>query len=564
MTKTILWFTIILSFIFMTWCIDKISITEKSDHWKYQEEVSKSTYNRQWFSNNSWINPSSPWALYDTNTLQENIWFQVWADQDMMLFRDNIEKWHIPSLETITYNGIFSDYHFQQPSWECETMFCPLVDYWQVDNENWIQISLWSNIKDEDFQRPPTNFVLVIDKSWSMWWALSQYYYENTQDYIYESDLCDTQNELYFAPWKKCISQEDKQIFIDDYTEISKQSRMEFAMQAMSKMLDKLREDDRIWIVLYDDSAYIAHELIKVENIDKSSLKKHLKSVRDWGGTNMESWMKKWLSLFDDDMKSWYQNRVLFITDAMPNMWDYSAWWLANMVKDASEDNIYFSFFWVAVDFQQQFVQKIWKFEWNNYFYISDAWEFSQRIVDEFDYNFFPMIFNLKMNIDNEDNIEKVYWLDNHKNELMSINTLFPTPPKTEWHRWSIILLKLKEQIQENINIQVSYKEYTGKEVETSQEIKIDNKPANTSMIKWVNLVKYTDALKESIQERDISILENIKEKLKLKEEIFQWDDKKVFEKEIKTIDKLIKLINNWEQVKQDYNPDRNKRNLEK
>lgn len=493
-----------------------------------------------------------------------NIWFKWWADQDMLLFRENIKNWHIPNLDSITYNWIFSDYHFQQAKWKCEKMFCPLADSGKIKDQNRLQISLWSNIKDQDFKRPPTNFVIVIDKSGSMGWKISQYYYENTEKYIYPNKLC-PQNKLYFKPWKKCIAKEEKKDYIQKYKEYSTKNKMTLTRESLSKITDKFREDDRIWIVLYDNDAYIAHKLIKIKNINKKSLKKHIKEIRAWGWTNMESGIKKWVSLFSEDKKSWYQNRIIFMTDAMPNIGDYSSEGLAKTVKEASEKSIHFSFFWVGVDFQQQFIQKIWNFKWNNYFFISDAWQFSQKIVEEFDYNFFPMIFNLQLSIDDENKIEKVYWLDNKWKEIINMKTLFPTPPTTLWHRWSIILLKLKEEIKDNIKLEIKYEKYNWKKTESQKQINLNSWETTAQSIKkWVILIKYVDALKKSIKKSDTSILKQTKVNLEKNKEIFEWKDKEILEKELETIDKLINLIESGEKIKDDYNPEGNKRNLKK
>jgi Mg-chelatase subunit ChlD len=61
---------------------------------------------------------------------------------------------------------------------------------------------------------------------------------------------------------------------------------------------------------------------VKVKNIDMETLQKHILEIRETGGTNMEAGMREGLSLFDDDTSqdSAYQNRLVFITDAMPNI----------------------------------------------------------------------------------------------------------------------------------------------------------------------------------------------------------------------------------------------------
>jgi hypothetical protein len=72
-----------------------------------------------------------------------------------------------------------------------------------------------------------------------------------------------------------------------------------------------------------------------------------------------------------------------------------------------------------------------------NYFFISQYYDLQRRLVDEFDYNFFPMIFDLEAKVNNEDIVDTVYGLDTNlvNGELMRVKTLFPTPPTASGYR---------------------------------------------------------------------------------------------------------------------------------
>jgi len=430
---------------------------------------------------------------------EDTIWFTVGADQDIQLFRENIANWHIPNPDVITYNGIFSDYHFDLPEWKCESTFCPLVAGAEVNGESRVQIWLWSNITESSFKRSPTNFVFVIDRSWSMDIEFDSYYYDNNIALFDDEWTACSSNETYFRPNQKCVSQWSKSKYEKDYRIAQGKTKMELAMESLSKMLDKLQPDDRVSIVLFDNNAQVAHPLIKVSDINIDKLQNHILRIKDGWGTNMEAGMELWLAQLDEfTNEDWYQNRIIFMTDAMPNIGNDSPYSLAGMVKKAAKDNIYFSFLWVWVDFQQQFIQKLAKYEGANYFFISDARDFQKRVVEEFDYNFFPMIFDLDFTIDQPELIDDVYGSDFSNSlqwEVFHINTLFPTPPTDSGHRWSIILLKLKDALTSDLTLNVWYTTIEWHELSQTVKLEKDDFNKNPTIEKAILLVQYADTL---------------------------------------------------------------------
>jgi len=499
------------------------------------------------------INSSSP------NFTRSNIAYKVWGDQDLNLFRENIKYWHIPNLNTITYNGVFSDYHFSLPQWKCEKMFCPLVALTTGEDldgkiQYYIHIGLGSNIKNEDFKRPNTNFIILIDKSGSMWERIDSYYY-----------LKDSKNNhncwewfVYFKEGNKCVAK-DKLVYYEEKVKeySSNLPKIELVKKAVIEMVDKMRPDDRIAVVLFDNKWKIVVPFVKIKNINKQKFVDHIKQIVADGGTNLEDWLKKVEELVSDDILSdWYQTRLIILTDAMPNLWDYSAEWLSKILKNLADKWVYFTFVWVWIDFQQAFVQKIAGYRWANYFFVNSSYDIYRRLVDEFDYNFFPMVYDLSFKVSNPELVDDVYGIDSNlikQNwELFHINTLFPTPPTADGYRWSIILLKLKQKLNKPLKFEVSYKlsDWKVEKVNTVLYPKLEN---DVSAKKWIVLVNYVKALKKAILDQDIDLLDKLENYMKNNKKYFTWDDEKMFEKEIKTIEKLKNLLKNWVKPERDY-----------
>jgi len=492
--------------------------------------------------------------IFSTKSLNKTMAYKVWADQDLNLFRENIKNWHIPNKNVITYNGVFGDYHFNLPNWKCEKMFCPLANLTTWTNLKWkqgyyVHIGLWSNIKKDSFKRKKTNFVLVIDKSGSMDENLNSYYYKN------KNPKCEA-GLVYFKEWNKCVNQKKLAIYEDKVKEYNNKTKMDLVKQATIEMLNKMNPEDRISVIMFDNNGYIAHPLVKLKNINKEKFKQHVNKINADNGTNMESWLNKVKEVLNDDnLNNWYQTRIIFITDAMPNIGNSSPTWLSKIVEELSNKGYYFTFLWVGIDFQQAFIQKLAKYKWSNYFFINNSYDIYKRLVDEFDYNFFPMIFNLSFKINNSKIVDKVYGLDNDikkDGELFHINTLFPTPPTADGYRGSIVLLKLKNKPEKELKFQVSYENQDG-EKENVETIVNDNVENDLSAKKWIVLVNYVNTVKQAILDQDSEILKKLWKYLKENKKDFEADDSKIFAKEIETTKKLKELLKNGVKQEKDY-----------
>ena len=306
---------------------------------------------------------------------------------------------------------------------------------------------------------------------------------------------------------------------------------------------------------MFDENGQIAHPLVKIKNINKEKFKEHVNAITANGGTNMKNGLQKVNEVLDNTVMNWYQTRVIFLTDAMPNVWDASPYGLSKLVEQLSKKWIYFTFIWVWINFQQAFVQKLWKYKGANYFFIANGYDIYKRLVDEFDYNFFPMIFNLSFKIDNPEIVEKVYGLDTDlkkENELFHINTLFPTPPTADGYRGSIILLKLKHKPEKDIKFEVSYEKSDG-EVEKNESIVKNEVKKDISAKKWIVLINYVDTLKQAIIDQDSELTSKLQKYLENNKTLFEGDDKKTFEKEISITKKLWKLLKNGVKEEKDY-----------
>ena len=179
-------------------------------------------------------------------------------------------------------------------------------------------------------------------------------------------------------------------------------TKMEIARETVANITKKLDGEDRFGMVLFDDSAYLAKPLNKVGKTDMEAIREEILKVETDGGTNMESGYKKGAELFKDiDIDSnEYENRIIFLTDAMPNTGNTNKNSLQEMAQNWAEKKVYTSFIGIGVDFNTEVINTITKTKGANYFSVHSTKEFKKRLDEEFDYLVTPLVFDLELNFE--------------------------------------------------------------------------------------------------------------------------------------------------------------------
>ena len=416
-------------------------------------------------------------------------------------FRENIKNGYFPISTDITYNGLYYDYYFDTGKIAKSTeLFSPSYstaiskDPISGQLEYYMTVGLNSNIKQSDFQRKKLNLVMVLDISGSMSSRFNSYYYDGLNE----------EN-----------GEENK------YAKDKNKTKMQIANESVNLLIDELNEEDRLGIVLFDDESYLAKPLNLVGETDLDKIKEHVLEIQPQGGTNFQAGFTSGTKLFTEEMleDSEYENRIIVITDAMPNMGQTSKAGLAKYVEENAENGIYTSFIGVGVDFNTQVIECLSDVKGANYYSVHSSEEFKKIMSEDFDYMVTPLVFDLELNFDSDVfSIEKVYGTDTvdaYKGNIMKVNTLFPSSSNSSGEaKGGIILLKLKcnltcgTQIEEEIenakiNLSVSYKDRNGEEHSNSQTVQFKEMEQehydNTGIRKGIVLARYVNLMKNWI-----------------------------------------------------------------
>ena len=344
-------------------------------------------------------------------------------------------------------------------------------------NEYYMTVGLNSNIKESDFKRKKQNLMIVLDISGSMSSSLNSYYYDENEE-----------NEREYK------------------------SKMQLANESVNLLIDQLKDDDRFGIVLFDDEAYLAKPMNLVKETDIEKIKKHVLDITDNGGTNFEAGYTKATESFTKELLNdpEYDNRIIVITDAMPNLGTTSKEGLSKYIKENAEKKIYTSFVGVGVDFNTDVIETLSNVKGANYYSVNSSAQFKKILGEDFEYIVTPLVFDLNLNFKSDAyEIEEIYGTDNKdktKGNIISVNTLFPSSTNSETGtKGGVILLKLKKKNNESdgkIKLSVSYSDRDDKKYLNEDEISFVNNNefyANTGIRKAIILVRYANTLKNWI-----------------------------------------------------------------
>ncbi|HPS90609.1 MAG TPA: VWA domain-containing protein [Methanothrix sp.] len=417
-----------------------------------------------------------------------SIGFSTGGAKDINNFRENILQDYLPLPTDVTYEGLFYDYYFYTgEAKECKKLFCPSYSYavskdpFSMQPQYYLSVGLNSGMTD--FKRKKLNLVVVLDFSGSMGSPFDEYYYDRFGNKVEQKG--------------------------DDSS--TSKTKMEIADESVVALLDHLNADDRFGMVLFSDDAFLVDPLTSVADKDMSRLKSRIMEIKETYGTNMEAGMEKGTALFDRFLqadKSEYENRIIFLTDAMPNMGETEDLGLYRMLEDNADQGIYTTFIGIGVDFNTELIESISKIKGCNYYSVHSAKEFKSRMDDEFDFMVTPLVFDLRLKLDAPGfEIEKVYGspeADQATGELMRVNTLFPSKAEEGQVKGGVILVKLKKlSDQESMRLSVSYEDRNGVKDSDQADVVMAGQEAdfyqNSGIRKAILLSRYADLLKDWI-----------------------------------------------------------------
>jgi len=466
------------------------------DDWQFEEEYAKVHKGKEpgagGLTGGAGVRKSMgpPPAMAPAVARAGNIGLSVGGAKDIANFRENILQGFLPQPTDVTYEGLFYDYYFDAGG-TCagDTLFCPSYatavsnDPVTGSPQYYLSVGLASGVKVADFSRKKLNLMLVLDVSGSMSAPFDKYYYDRFGN-RHERPETDKDAGL---------------------------SKLAAASEALIALLDHLHPDDRFGLVLFDQYAYTALTLRPVGARDMEAVKGHIRELRPLGSTNLDAGLALATNLMRparENSPDQYENRIVFMTDAMPNTGDTSDKEFLTRIQDNAKVKIYATVIGIGVDFNTALTESITKARGANYYSIHSADAFRKRLDTEFDCLVTPLVFDLTLDFKSSSyTIDAVYGspeADAATGELMRVNTLFPSPTTDDGSRGGLILLRLtKTGTNPSIALTAHYEDRSGKRQATAAAV---NFPASgerydaPSIRKGILLARYATLLRQWLE----------------------------------------------------------------
>jgi len=423
----------------------------------------------------------------------------VGGAKDTNNFKANIDNGYLPKIDSITYEGQFYNHYFDTglDGKECKKLFCPSyssakrLNSFSKEQEYFLSVGLNSGIDEKDFKRKKLNLVVVLDISGSMSGNFDAYFYDKSGNKVKNSD------------------------------EKSKK-KMTIANESIVAMLSHLKDNDRVGIVLFDHNSYRAKPLGLVGNSDKKAIRDHILALKEQGGTNWSAGYQEGLKMFDDiSLSNKYENRIVFLTDAMPNSGEMRKDKLFGLAKKASKKGIHTTFIGIGVDFNNDLVEYVSKTKGANYFSVHSSATFKKLLDKEFEYMVTPLVYDLELKLSSKKyEIEAVYGSPDAQlatGEIMKINTLFPSSSEGGETKGGVVLLKLKKvgKGKDDIKLKVSYSDANGKSFKNKQKIKFSKREEvyydNSGIQKAILVSDYVTVMKNWLIDARAGCNDNVK-----------------------------------------------------
>jgi len=370
-----------------------------------------------------------------TGSATENLGLQVGGKKGFDNFCANIKAGYTPLPESISYEGVFYEHYFDISSdEECPEIMCPVLRGMNRDDKKIVAYGLKSGVKVADYKRPHLNLVVVLDISGSMNGMIDAYYYDLPH---LTGPVQDCKREAVFGK------------------EGQRVPKIEVAKDVLIGLIEKLEPTDRFGLVLFESQAYVAKPLRLVGATDIEAIKKHIKEdIMPLGGTNFEAGILKAIEVLkavpkDEVHGPEWETRVLIITDAMPNLGDFSAHGLGRYIKGLAEKHIHTTVVGVGVDFNYRLMDIMNDIEGGNIFSVKSADEFKKLLNEEFEYVFFPLYYDLYATLDMPGYyISRVIGSDLPEGSatkyVIRVKTLFPAKTTEEGGKGSIVLVVME------------------------------------------------------------------------------------------------------------------------
>jgi len=264
----------------------------------------------------------------------------VGGAKDAGYFRDGVDRGEFPHPNTITAEGLFSEYDLPLKPHRTsknllfldgEAIRTSLVS--APEARYLAQIGFSSGLDAQKWHRDPINLIAVVDKSGSM----------NGQP-------------------------------------------LNLVKECLRKVLSQFGPDDQMSIVLYGDRSHVYLDPTRTTRANRTDILDAIDHIESSGSTNMEEGLKVGFELARHSQKSFQgRTRLMQFTDERPNVGDTSAGGFMGLMEAGSLDGIGQTTIGVGEQFGAELASRVSAVRGGNLFYFANATEMEKTFDEDLD-----------------------------------------------------------------------------------------------------------------------------------------------------------------------------------
>jgi hypothetical protein len=330
--------------------------------------------------------------------------------QDAQRFRDLVDAGQIPEPTDYQAYGLINEFDLSLPGQTCAELLCvtPVVTIDQAAKKLYVRTSIATNVKVDSFVRRPINLAITMDVSGSM-----------------------------------------------DANDNTKQSRLEWAKEAVRKTLEKLVDgQDYFTLSYFSDDAKVLWPVSPeaqpkpITKADKIAILDIVRRQQTIGSTNLRAGLDLAYRELNDAKKKLeaankadgFEHRVILLTDANLNYGDTDESSAVIAVENQSRDNgINLTTIGIGQNFFAKFIDRVSILRGSNYIFAQDG----QRMLEyfeQFDTLVTPVAYDFTARVDIQGVDAKLVRIHGvpelsaapASDNLVSIRTLFFAAPKSK------------------------------------------------------------------------------------------------------------------------------------
>ncbi len=272
--------------------------------------------------------------------------------QDIGVFRDIVNSGGIPGPDTLDPNGFFSEHYMEYPFEDCGEDICLFgmlgrgLSVLSSDYMNILQVGMQTTVNPLDYERPPTDFIAVIDVSGSM------------------------------------------------YGE-----KMEFVRQGLHMMVDTLNPDDRMALITYSSQASEIQPLLyAATSEDRQTMHANINRLWAGGGTNIYDGLLMGFELAEESRQEERYARIVFLSDGQPTSGITDHHLILAMARERASKTSQLTSIGVGRDVNFPLMRDL-AMAGGNFYFIENVMALTDIFVEEVNFFSFPVAENVRFSL---------------------------------------------------------------------------------------------------------------------------------------------------------------------